>query len=93
MPSNSGNSNDQKLGSQSDRGFGSREGRKSAQDKGSAHELDLDEVYEAGIKGGQSSHGSRPEQLPSGRRENRHQGTNRETGSTRGGSFEHNAEG
>lgn len=53
MPPNSDNSNDQKLGgSGSDRSFGSR---KSAQDKGSAHELDSDEVCKAGIKGGQAA--------------------------------------
>ena len=138
MPSHNDNSKDQKLGSESDRGFGSSEGRKSAQDKGSAYELDSDEVCEAGIKGGQSSHGgtgyqngggqgnqsqatnaesgstrgssseqhvetdrkggesshgSRSEQLPSGRRENQNPGTNRETGYSGAGSFEHNAEG
>ncbi|WON75320.1 hypothetical protein [Nitrosospira sp. Is2] len=139
MPSNNDNNNDQKPGgSESDRGFCSSEGRRSAQDKENAHELDSGEVREPGNKGGQSSHGetgyqkggsqgnqrqttnaesgstrgssfeqhveadrkgrqshhgSKSEQLPSGRRENQKQGTNRETGTTRGGAFKHNAKG
>ena len=91
MPSHNDNSNDQKLGSESDRGFGSCEGRKLDQDKGSAHKLDSDEVCEAGIKGGQSSHGGTGYQNGGGQG-NQGQATNADSGSTRGSSSEQHVE-
>ena len=92
MPSNNDNNNDQKLGgSGSDRGFCSSEGRKSAQDKENAYELDLDEVCEPGNKGGQSSHGGTGYQK-GGSQGNQRQTTNAESGSTRGSSSEQHVE-
>jgi hypothetical protein len=92
MPSNNDSNNDQKLGgSGSDRGFCFSEGRKSVQDKENAHELDSDEVYEPGNKGGQGSHGGTGYQK-GGSQGNQRQTTNAESGSTRGSSSEQHVE-
>ena len=89
MPSNNDNSNDQKLGGlRSNGGLDSSEGGNRTHDKGNAHAAASDEVCDTGEKGNERNHGESG-QLPSVEENQR---TNRETGSTRGGSFEHYSE-
>ena len=94
MLSNNDNSTDLKLGdSVSNSGWGRDEAEKKTEDKESAHELDSDEARKPAKKSGLTSDGGSGHPFNGRGQGNQTQGTNRETGSTRGGLFEHHAEG